>query len=59
MLDSYFKLNEHGLHEIPVVSDEDPGQVVAMLTRNTLGAAYHKRLHALKQSAGDGVDRPS
>ena len=57
--EALFKLNENGLHEIPVVADEDPRQVVAMLTRNNLGAAYHKRLHALKQSAGDGVDRPS
>ncbi len=54
-----FKLNEYGLHEIPVVADDNASEVVAMLTRNNLGAAYHKRLHALKGAAGDGIDRPS
>ena len=44
------KLNEYGLHEIPVVDYDDPRRVVAMLTRNNIGAAYHKRLHALKRS---------
>ena len=54
-----FKLNEFGLHEIPVVDNDDPTRIVAMLTRNSLGAAYHKRLHALKRTVGDEVDRPS
>jgi len=44
------KLNENGLHEIPVVDAADPRRVIAMLTRNNLGAAYHKRLHALKRA---------
>ncbi len=44
------KLNEYGLHEIPVVAVEDDRRVIAMLTRNNLGAAYHKRLHALKRA---------
>ena len=47
------KLNEYGLHELPVVSADDPRRVTAMLTRNNLGAAYHKRLHALKRAALD------
>jgi CIC family chloride channel protein len=49
--DALQRLNEYGLHEIPVVDAEDPRHVVAMLTRNILGAAYHKRLHALKRAA--------
>ena len=44
------KLNEHGLHEIPIVDAEDPTRVLAMLSRNRLGAAYHRRLHTLKRS---------
>ena len=44
------RLNEFGLHEIPVVDVEDPGRVLAMLTRNNLGAAYSKELHALKRA---------
>lgn len=43
------KLNEHGLHEIPVVDSQDPTRVVAMLTRNNMGAAYHKKLQALRR----------
>ncbi len=46
------RLNEYGLHEIPVVDSDDPTRVVAMLTRNNLGAAYSKRLHALKRAPG-------
>ena len=49
--DALQRLNEYGLHEIPVVDAEDPRHVVAMLTRHILGAAYHKRLHALKRAA--------
>lgn len=47
--DALQTLNEYGLHEVPVVDTEDPRRVVAMLTRNNLGAAYHRRLHALKR----------
>ena len=47
------KLNEHGLHELPVVDATDPRRVIAMLTRNNLGAAYQKRLHALKQTGAE------
>lgn len=45
------KLNEHGLHEIPVVDEQDPTRVLAMLTRHNLGAAYNRRLQALRGSA--------
>ena len=47
--DALSKLNEHGLHEIPVVAAEDPTRVLAMLTRNNLGAAYHRKLQAFKR----------
>ena len=43
-------LNEHGLHELPIVADDDPRRVLAMLSRNRLGAAYHRKLHALKRA---------
>lgn len=43
------KLNEHGLHEIPVVDSGDPRRVLAMLTRHNLGAAYNRRLQALQR----------
>ena len=33
-----------------VVDEEDPRRVLGMLTRNLLGATYHKRLDALKRS---------
>jgi len=48
--DALQKLNEHGLHEIPVVHEADGRHVLGMLTRNNLGAAYHRRLHALKRA---------
>jgi len=49
--EALLSLNEYGLHEIPVVDAEDPRKVVAMLTRNNLGAAYHKRLDALRRGS--------
>ena len=52
------KLNEHGLHEIPVVEADDDRRVMAMLTRNNLGAAYHKRLHALRRPTGTFALQP-
>jgi CIC family chloride channel protein len=48
------KLNEHGLHEIPVVDEQDPARVLAMLTRHVVGAAYHRRLELLKRPAQAG-----
>ncbi len=48
--DALQKLNEFGLHEIPVVDPQDPRRVLAMLTRNNLGASYHRQLHALKRT---------
>ncbi len=44
------RLNEYGLHEIPVVDSEEPSRVLAMLTRNNLGAAYSKRFQELRQN---------
>ena len=49
--EALLSLNEYGLHEIPVVDVDDPRKVVAMLTRNNLGAAYHKRLDALRRES--------
>jgi len=49
--DALQKLNEFGLHELPVVDSHDPTKVLAMLTRNNIGAAYHRRLHALKRES--------
>jgi chloride channel protein, CIC family len=43
------RLNEYSIHEIPVVSAENPRQVLTMLTRNNIGAAYHRRLRELKR----------
>jgi len=43
------RLNEYGLHEIPVVATEDETRVLAMLTRNNLSAAYSKRFKELRQ----------
>lgn len=43
------KLNEYGLHEIPVVDPADPRRVLAMLTRHQLGAAYQRRLGEIRR----------
>lgn len=42
------KMNEHGLHEIPVVSPADPRRVLAMLTRQLVSHAYQARLRELR-----------
>ena len=42
------KMNEFGLHEIPVVAPEDARHVLKMLTRHQLGAAYQERVKALR-----------
>ena len=47
--DALRKLNELAVHEVPVVDDVDPKKVVTMLTRNNLGAAYHRRLRELRR----------
>lgn len=46
------KLNELAIHEIPVVDAPEGRHVVAMLSRNNIGAAYHKRLAELRQASG-------
>jgi CIC family chloride channel protein len=43
------KLNEFSIHEIPVVDAANPRRVLTMLTRNNIGAAYHRRLRELKR----------
>jgi CIC family chloride channel protein len=47
------RLNEYGLHEIPVVDSEDETRVLAMLTRNNLGAAYTKRFNELRENKAE------
>jgi CIC family chloride channel protein len=42
-------LNQYSIHEIPVVDAADPRRVLTMLTRNNIGAAYHRRLGELKR----------
>lgn len=49
---AYALMNEYGLHELPIVDPETRTHVLAMLTRNNVGAAYSKRLHALKGDEG-------
>lgn len=44
------RMNEFGLHEIPVVDSEEPTRVLAMLTRNNLGSAYSKRFRELREN---------
>ncbi len=47
--DALRKLNELSVHEVPVVDDVDSKKVVTMLSRNNLGAAYHRRLRELRR----------
>jgi CIC family chloride channel protein len=46
------KLNQLSVGELPVVDAQDPRRVLLMLTRNQLGAAYHRRLAELRRAAG-------
>lgn len=49
-LDSALRtLNELSVHEVPVVDTKEPRKVLAMLTRNQVGAAYHQRLREHRQ----------
>ncbi len=41
-------LNEYSIHEVPVVDSANPRRVLAMLSRNNVGAAYHQRLRELR-----------
>jgi len=43
------RLNEYSIHELPVVHANNPRRVLTMLSRNNLGAAYHRRLRELKR----------
>lgn len=42
------RMNEHGLHEIPVVDPAEPRRVLAMLTRQHVSATYQRRLVELR-----------
>jgi len=42
------RMNEHGLHEIPVVDPAEPRRVLAMLTRQHVSATYQRRLLELR-----------
>lgn len=44
------RLNELAIHEVPVVDKSDPRRVRAMLSRNQIGAAYHRRLQELRRA---------
>jgi len=44
------RLNELAIHELPVVGARDPRRVVAMLSRNQIGAAYTRRLQELRRA---------
>jgi CIC family chloride channel protein len=39
------KMYATGLDELPVLAEDDPQKVSAMLTRRHIMSAYHKRLH--------------
>jgi CIC family chloride channel protein len=46
------QMNRQSVAELPVVDAAAPRRVVAMLSRNQLGAAYHRRLGELRQGRG-------
>ena len=45
--DALTLMNQLAIHQIPVTSDVGGRHVVAMLTRNNVGAAYHQRMREL------------
>lgn len=45
--DALSLMNKLAIHQIPVTSDTGGRHVVAMLTRNNVGAAYHQRMREL------------
>lgn len=50
--DALRAMNELSVHALPVVDAPGSGQVVGMITRNNLGAAYHRRLRELQRKSG-------
>ncbi len=44
------RLNERAIAQVPVVDANNPRKVLGMLSRNNLGAAYHKKLRELKRA---------
>ncbi|QDU83469.1 H(+)/Cl(-) exchange transporter ClcA [Planctomycetes bacterium Pla163] len=47
--DALRAMNELAVHALPVVDGKGSGRVVGMITRNNLGAAYHRRLRELQR----------
>ena len=47
--DALRAMNELSVHALPVVDGPESRQVVGMITRNNLGAAYHRRLRELQR----------
>ncbi len=45
-------LNELNVHEVPVVDRDAPRKVIAMVSRNQIGAAYHQKLREHRARLG-------
>lgn len=43
-------MTEHGIHALPVVAEDDPKQVVALIDRQAIGKAYAETLKELRRS---------
>jgi CIC family chloride channel protein len=50
------KMNEHGLHELPIVAADDAARVLAMLTRQHVNREYHARITRLRTHARERRD---
>ena len=49
--DALRAMNELSVHALPVVERPGSRRIVGMITRNNLGAAYHRRLRELRRGA--------
>lgn len=49
--DALVLMNRLSISQLPVMADADGTQVIAMLTRNNVGAAYHQKLRELGKRA--------
>ena len=47
------KFNIKNLPELPVVADDDPGQLLGILQRRAIGRAYERALNELRQRQED------
>ncbi|TDJ71948.1 MAG: chloride channel protein [Planctomycetota bacterium] len=45
-------MTRHNFSAVPVVDDDDPRRVIALLERNTLGEAYGEKIRSLKSGSG-------